>query len=408
MKKTPIILGLGLALVVTLAGCNNTTYSENAVVDKLSHELDHVTNTVSSTDETSNKLSVSNISKKFTSVGETSFTKLTDAYQKAKELSTNIEDNSERVLRKAKQIKREVAGGIKLGSENAKAISELTASMQRYTTSLGKTKSDYKNTVKSIAKLDRLDGNEIDAKITRLGCCLQARNCYLNNILNTLNNIETIISSLENEDNNQTVETEETTDEKPLEETINNGFNFNGTNGYGYGYNNGYNGYGYNNGYNGYGYNNGYRGGPFNPNRNTDTYGPGVTNIDTYRNDGFNRHFNGSNGVNNIESNPENEMNDLMLPQDETTKIVTKEEENMPETKEEQSLTNESTSLKKEIKEEKNKSSSPQPIPSKTLRNKTTTVDNKTTTVDNKVKGHTQNAMIDINQKIDKLIKKAD
>ncbi len=381
MKKSPFILGLSLAAVFALTGCNNTA-NDQAILNRLSGQLDRVVNTVASVSTTNEgNLSISNVSKQFSSMPSESFSRLSNAYQSAKTIATTIEDNKELVLRKVKIIKKEIAGGLELGNENAKAISELTSAMQRYTTSLNKTKSDYKNTVKSIAKVN--DSTQLDAKITRLSCCLEARDCYLKNIIMSLDNIQSILdaaennqaengeqtdnsevnnsSDSENKDNNAiTIDTDKLLRDM-LEERLRNGncpdrncftpnncpdgncySNGNCPDGYcppsqntgiapqsapikdsnvqeaeapiynGYNFNYGYGGYpnGYNNGYGQYGYGNGYYGNSmFNPNRNTDTYGPGVTNIDTYRGYGngafggygANRHFGGSNGINNVD-----------------------------------------------------------------------------------------------------------
>lgn len=452
MKKSTFVLGLSLSAILAIAGCTNNTTNDQAVIDKLSTQLDRVTNTVSA-------VSVANIDEitreDFDGNVETisQLSRLSGSGQTASAIARNIENNRYQILRKAKAIKKSITGGqLILGNDNARAISELTTSMQKYTTELTRTKSDYRNTVRSMAKLND-SGTQFDAKLTRLSCCLESRDCYLNNILNTLNNVEGILNTASNSNgetsgsqngqnttgqnaagqnaNNQNSSNRKDWGNKTPEDYANepngtnNGYNsseknLNNTNnsnnsnnsGNSFGSNqnlipfnyNGYcpdgncfngnancpdgncynnancpdgNCYDYNlncpngNCYNGniantnaYGMNRGL----FNPGRNTDTYGPGVTNIDTYRytgngyrngfgngygygyNNGFNRfngnnmqgmrHFNGSNGINAIL--PSDASNDQEMPTsviDETAipvetiteKAEAKQEANKPE-----------------------------------------------------------------------------
>ena len=452
MKKSTFVLGLSLSAILAIAGCTNNTTNDQAVIDKLSTQLDRVTNTVSA-------VSVANIDEitreDFGGNVETisQLSRLSGSGQTASAIARNIENNRYQILRKAKAIKKSITGGqLILGNDNARAISELTTSMQKYTTELTRTKSDYRNTVRSMAKLND-PGTQFDAKLTRLSCCLESRDRYLNNILNTLNNVEGILNTASNSNgetsgsqngqnttgqnaagqnaNNQNSSSRKDWGNKTPEDYANepngtnNGYNsseknLNNTNnsnnsnnsGNSFGSNqnlipfnyNGYcpdgncfngnancpdgncynnancpdgNCYDYNlncpngNCYNGniantnaYGMNRGL----FNPGRNTDTYGPGVTNIDTYRytgngygngfgngygyeyNNGFNRfngnnmqgmrHFNGSNGINAIL--PSDASNDQEMPPsviDETAipvetiteKAEAKQEANKPE-----------------------------------------------------------------------------
>lgn len=456
MKKSTFVLGLSLSAILAIAGCTNNTTNDQAVIDKLSTQLDRVTNTVSA-------VSVANIDEITRedfdgNVGTISqLSRLSGSGQTASAIARNIENNRYQILRKAKAIKKSITGGqLILGNDNARAISELTTSMQKYTTELTRTKSDYRNTVRSMAKLND-PGTQFDAKLTRLSCCLESRDCYLNNILNTLNNVEGILNTASNSNgetsgsqngqnttsqnaagqnaNNQNSSNRKdwgnktpedyanesngsnngyNSSEKNLNNTNNSNNNANNSNNSGnsfggnqnlipFNYNgycpdgNCFNGnaicpdgncynnancpdgncYDYNlncpngNCYNGniantnaYGMNRGL----FNPGRNTDTYGPGVTNIDTYRytgngygngfgngygygyNNGINRfngnnmqgmrHFNGSNGINAIL--PSDASNDQEMPTsviDETAipvetiteKTEAKQEANKPE-----------------------------------------------------------------------------
>ena len=440
MKKSTFVLGLSLLAILAIAGCTNNTTNDQAVIDKLSSQLDRVTSTVSA-------VSVANIDEITRedfggNAGTISqISRLSGSSQTASAIARNIENNRYQILRKAKAIKKSITGGqLILGNDNARAISELTTSMQKYTTELTRTKSDYRNTVRSMAKLND-PGTQFDAKLTRLSCCLESRDCYLNNILNTLNNVEGILNTASNS-NGETSNNQNATDQNAAGQNANNQnnssqkdwgnktpedyaneqngtsnnhnssgnnsnnsgnsfsgnqnlipFNYNDYCPNGNCYNNEncpdgncYNNYAncpngncydYNlncpngNCYNGniantnaYGMNRGL----FNPGRNTDTYGPGVTNIDTYRytgngygsgfgngygfgyNNGFNglngngtqgmRHFNGSNGINAIlpsdasngQEMPASAIDEATIPvENSTEKTETKQEAKKPE-----------------------------------------------------------------------------
>lgn len=494
MKKTTFILGLSLSAILAIAGCANNTTNDQAVIDKLSTQLDKVINTVS-------EVSVANIDEiSREDIGGIQFTSqstLSGARQPATAIAKNIESNRYQILRKAKTIKKDIVGGdIKLGNDNARAISELTNSMQKYTTELTRTKSDYRNTVRSISKLDDTN-TQFDAKLTRLNCCLESRDCYMNNILQSLNNVESILDALDNNTNNNNnnndyTNTQQDTSESntkdwgnktPEDYTNSNSTNipsnFNipnynlpqnyNSNQYNYTPNcpdgncfnnqNCENGICYNNvaGMNGYTYNRG----PFNPNRNTDTYGPGLTNIDTYRftgngyNYGYNfgpnnqgmRHFNGSNGVNNIMPNDnfENQtqelvQNDEIEASKQTTETDKLDEENnkkendKPTEQQQKTVDSEtknnitSTEINSEKKtvtssEQAKDKTRPQPKKAETLdietESKIKTVsaqkaDDKKQSEENpqssnltgedKVKGHTSAMNVDINKDIKKLL----
>ena len=297
MKKILFITGLTLASVLALTGCGDNA-NETAAIDNLSHQLDRVTNTVSAVSNGNDKtLDVDMISQTQPYEG------LNGTYESINQSNQTIANTKSQILQKVKTIKKQLVDGVKLGNSNTNAISELTTAMQRYNNNLGKTKSDYNRSISGISKLkNNPDDKMMGAKLTRLSCCMSARECYLKNILSSLESIENILNGVENSyDDNSAEEYEQydesqmqfdnTTIEQPQQETqmpqnaeIMNGnytlpYNSNGIN------NGAFNGaYGYGNGYNNaYGYGNGYGFNKFNPSRNTDTYGPGVTNIDTYR-----------------------------------------------------------------------------------------------------------------------------
>lgn len=321
MKKLLIFAGV-LATSLSLAGCSGT--NESAVINRLSHQLDRTANTVSTINQdASSDIAIENISKLFSNKASTSqISVLSEAYQSSANAASSARGLSNKINKKIINIKKSIAGNIKLGNDNTGTINELTTSMQKYTSNLNKTKSEYKNVANAIYKIgEDNESEQLDVKLAKLSCCVEARNCYMQNLLLTLENIENILNGIEestqeeNEDNQVQNSFEndlisQQTKDLPAQNSTQINQNYPFSNGYYpnqpynqntmyYGGANGYNN-AYNNGY-GYGYGSyGWRGG-FNPDRNTDTYGPGATNIDTYKFNGNNRHFNGSNGINMID-----------------------------------------------------------------------------------------------------------
>lgn len=349
MKKY-LLFSIFMVAILTLTGCSGT--NEASIINRLSHQLDRTTSTVNSiTSDTSSALALDNISKLFSeNASMTQISTISQAYQNSSQNALALSETASKITKKIISIKKSIAGNIKLGNQNSSAINQLTSSMQKYTNSLNKTKSDYKNAAKQIYKFsDTENTNELTANLAKLSCCVESRKCYMDNLLLTLENIENILSVLETEqnlndnlmgntssettnvsNNENTTNTQNTTerigqpqqmlyeneyyddlsDKQNLQENIYNqnlqnqnyGTNYNNyrpapnIQNYNQNFNQNYNGQYY--GYNGY---NNWRGG-FNPDRNTDTYGPGVTNIDTYKFYGNNRRFQGSNGVNMIEA----------------------------------------------------------------------------------------------------------
>ena len=383
--KSKYILGLSISAILALTGCS-ASGNEAAVIDKLSHQLDRVTNTVVSvTNPTSQELSSSKVTEIISKTAPTKISTLSGAAQKTKHSLKNISLDQDKIVAKIKAIKRQIVDIPKLNQENSNAINELTLAMQRWTNSLSKTKTEFRNTVRGLYKLPSENKSLIKAKLARLSGCIQARETYIDNILTALQNIEEILNDIsldstkpEQTNNPQQNQIEENLDNQKIpqddkilnqdiqhlensslqehesqenEKTLNKNQqqalleqslkNENATvnpqqenkpekenqeldnienkqpvqegqpaNWKGYNPYNGANGFSGYNGVNNYGINgNGIRGGALNPNRNTDTYGPGITNIDTYRYNGNgeyygigqgSRHYNGSNGVNEI------------------------------------------------------------------------------------------------------------
>ncbi len=247
------------------------------------------------------------------------------------------------LLSQTAMIKNQLSKKPKLSKNQVKALNGLTNNISKFATNLNNTKNDITNSVKMIKKNSSPNvynettmgsyylslNNHLDARLTYIrnlmssldqvgsvlgecdGCYDNAPNAnmkyqgydynnynnynYTNNYYALPNNEtttkqETSQKETKKEENksNKNIDTYQT---NPVNNKVNENVNTNNypQNRYGNrGYNNAYNG-NYNNGYynNGYGttyYNsNGLNRTPYNPSRNTDTYGPGITNIDTYR-----------------------------------------------------------------------------------------------------------------------------
>lgn len=246
------------------------------------------------------------------------------------------------LLAQTATLKASLNSHVKLGKSEIKALNSLTNSISKYVTSLNNTKTDIASSVKSIKKLSNLSENaeQSGAYLQSLNNHLEARMCYFRNLLNSINEAERIVlgnctncqydepqqpssngepiyynyndyshnynfnerdtqttspaetsrissgkevSNKDKENKNKSIKNIDTYKPAPVKQENENNENVDtmpeGYRNPQYGYNNGYYGerYGYNNGYYNR-YNNG-----FNPNRNTDTYMPRVTNIDTYR-----------------------------------------------------------------------------------------------------------------------------
>lgn len=434
MKKSLFIIGLSLASILALTGCNQNA-NETAAIDKLSHQLNRVTNTVAALANGNENQVKTNLISKYSN-NSSLFSKFSDAYQDLSATNEQIKTLKTDILKKVKTIKKQIVDGVKLGNSNTNAIIELTDSMQKNNNNLHKTRSEFNSILKNISKINsQPDETTVDAKITKLTCCLNARECYLKNIYHALENIENILGNLENDEQNvqdyqtydyQAPEPTNYEEHQPsLQQPQNNLSNVNFTNIPAYP--NGYNGYNmpYNYGYNG-AYPNAYPNGfnKFNPNRNTDTYGPGITNIDTYHNTNqapfAGRHFGGSNGINSVqvesENQPEqqNEQNEEVKFEDNSTKNENQEQEKQHS----ESSTTQKIKFESENAQPQTIHPKRPPIPAETkqedeqLKIKTVSTQEAEQANDeegeDKVKGHTQTVnciTLDINKKIEKLIK---
>lgn len=314
MKKIILSSIAGIAALV-LVGCGSS--SQDNAIKNLSSQLDRVTNTVGSM-TTSQYATLAP-----TSYNVNDYTKSNNQYgyvgsQISKMQASAYEQESlqDLLLTKSATLKAELNQKLKLNKEQIKALNGLTNSISKYATNLNSTKSDINNSVKMIRKnsCNNCQNEQIGAYYQSLNNHLDARLCYFRNLLNTMDQIENIIgcpncnkTQNQNETNNVI---QENTNQTPI---VDNQPIVNNVNGYNNGYNNGY----YNNGYynNGYNYNR-----TFNPSRNTDTYRPGIRNIDTYRanpnqnpvGNGYNYRYNANNiPVNNIQTQEEINQKDM-------------------------------------------------------------------------------------------------
>ncbi len=315
MKKI-ILSGLLIGSCLMLASCGTT--GEDAAIKNLANQVDKLNNVVANTNVVDTKTFDN---ENFSSQAEDN-SAIRNIYQKTKNSIENQNSFKNKILEKTASIKNALASSdLKIGNKNVKAMRELSNTLSKYTNKLANTNNEYKKTAKSVAKMKNSSTqNEatLGARLSRLSSCADSRSCYYNNILNTLSQIETLLnkdttvkdniieSDINTNDYNNTNDStlynncdngvcydqngntinggffddngnfvnDETSPNKNYLSNTNQTFN-NPSN------NNPYrNRYPYNNGAN----NNNYRNNRFNPDRNTDTYAPNISNIDTYKN----------------------------------------------------------------------------------------------------------------------------
>ena len=340
MKKLFFLGIMCLGSTLCLFGCGN---NQEAVLTNLANKIDLLNNTVSSVSYAGEKIpSISSLTteqaKNYAGI-----------YQSAKDIIKNQNDYKTAIIAKNGLIKNKIANKeISLTNQNCKALIDLTNSLARNTKNLNETKSEFTKSVTEVKKtIDNSASTtaQISAKLNRLSNCMDSQNCFYKNLLNTLNNIEKILeiednsfdystltnltpSSLTSTENttseNETFEEDNSKDFQELlyhfllnnyinnqnlnnncnncesnknEEIINNNEteaknlpqnlpNYNAENFNNGNLNNSYNNLYPNNRNFGYNY-------LINPSRNTDTYRPWTSNIDTYRfNPNINQRFN--------------------------------------------------------------------------------------------------------------------
>ena len=325
MKK--IIIGacaIGMCFVLTACG----TSKNDATLTRLGNQLDETANTISN----------------IQTINPTEITLTADSLEKisAKEspypLYRNIRTAQESlqteeqiksiILNKTTNIKSNLSKNLTLSKSQISAIKELTENLGKYTNSISYSKNDLQSTAKAINSLKKnveKFSPQLNAKINRLTCNSNARSAYYENLLATLNEIENCVypygydnqMALYKEQNTQnqfntsqntTNDTNESENKQGIknidtyQQTTNNYTNCNDCDDkncenctnqpqqpqY---YNQYATPYGLRNHYP-YNYSAITPYSQFNPNRNTDTYGPTLRNIDTY---GNNYAYNGIN-----------------------------------------------------------------------------------------------------------------
>ena len=242
----------------------------------------------------------------------------------------NEEDLRQDVLEITAMLKSKKNENYKLSKKKTKAIQELIANVNNYTTSLEETKPNIKKTVSAVYKYstaEYVDPYLLRSGYLELNNLMQERATYLANIRNGFVEINNLLdeeqyentiknnSELQKNDTKNSINTtQNSTSESPKTskniDSFNNSAKDYANNPQGYNreiemnreynfirppYNQMQNSQNF--------YYNGYRNTLFNPNRNTDTFYPRISNIDTYR---FNPYYYGNYyagefyGVNNI------------------------------------------------------------------------------------------------------------
>lgn len=208
MKK--IILGsLAVAMCFTVTACG--TSQGNATVTSLGNQLDQTANTISSVETVSpTELTLSEVMNEEESKDSCKHS-LHDNMLLAQQSLLNEEYYKMDILNKTSKIKNKLSKDVKLSKAQANAVKELTSNLTKYTNSVGYTRNELKNTVKSISSLKKntdKNSDKINAKLNKLACNSNTRACYYQNILNTLNQIENFIGIDEDDTNSQDSTTE--------------------------------------------------------------------------------------------------------------------------------------------------------------------------------------------------------
>ena len=318
MKKI-ILSGLLLGGCFMLASCGTT--GEDAAIKNLANQVDRLNNVVANASVVDTKtIDLENYSN-----GEGEQSAIRNIYQKTRTSIDNQNSYKNKILEKTASIKQSLSSNeLKIGNKNVKAMRELSSTLSKYTNKLANTNNEYKKTAKSVAKLknnQNTSSSVLGAKLTRLSSCADSRSCYYNNILNTLSQIEIILNNgavvqnnvLENNVNQNDFNNQ---NDSTLYNNCDNGvcYDKNGNvvngsyfdnkgnlvnnntpanNNYVNNTNQNFNAPQYNNNVYRNRYpqnagtnNNYYRNNGLNPDRNTDTYAPNISNIDTYRHNG--------------------------------------------------------------------------------------------------------------------------
>ncbi len=198
MKKT-ILGSCAILACLAMTGCGNN--SDESAINSLKTELDRVTNTITqsaSIDDAKYTLTDSDLA----NVSNTS--SLSTANKTTKSLLENQEALKNNILNVTAQIKQSLSkDNIKLGNSKVKAIKDLTASLNKYNTNINLSNNELKNSAKSVDKVKstyKTNAEQVTARLNRLSCSSNTRNCYLQNLLNTLYQVQGILGTTDNGD----------------------------------------------------------------------------------------------------------------------------------------------------------------------------------------------------------------
>ena len=290
-------------LLITLSGCNE---NDSQVISNISTQIEKTSNVVNST--SSNEVNTVSIryddnTLPIIQVKNTAY--LNMLYE---------EDLRQDVIEMTAVLKTKINKNYKLGKSKSNAVKQLLKNIENYTNCLSKTKENVKEKVNNIDKytsVNSVDPNLARSSYLELNNLMQERATYLTNIRNALVEINNIIDDdkafyskntenlIENDNNtkNTPIERDKSqniaeNDKKTIKnidtfdnsakDYANNTQKYNRELDYDREYNfirPPYNQMQNNPNF----YYNGYRNTLFNPNRNTDTFYPRISNIDTYR-----------------------------------------------------------------------------------------------------------------------------
>ena len=339
--KGKIFLGMSaLVLSLALAGCGGT--SEENAVNNLSSQLDKTNNSIATVreySETDLDLTKEMLDKLATNENCKQIQRNVQIAKNAL-MAENYYRNS--VMNETAKIKQHLyRGDLKLAKNQVSALKDLSANLSKYNNNVTRSSSEFNSTFRNFKNSKRSahkNPERINTRLNKLACNSNARCAYYENLLNTLNQVEDILGIYNNEtNNNQTINepsekeienenSQNSTQNDKIEEENNSGLvknidtyrpiqdvnNSNNVNINNLPANNNFNNMNFANNYPNNIANNPNnmmyypdnmigRRHVLNPNRNTDTYGPTIRNIDTYRadgnyyNNGFNYGFNSNN-----------------------------------------------------------------------------------------------------------------
>lgn len=339
--KGKIFLGMSaLVLSLALAGCGGT--SEENAVNNLSSQLDKTNNSIATVreySETDLDLTKEMLDKLATNENCKQIQRNVQIAKNAL-MAENYYRNS--VMNETAKIKQHLSrGDLKLAKNQVSALKDLSANLSKYNNNVTRSSSEFNSTFRNFKNSKRSahkNPERINTRLNKLACNSNARCAYYENLLNTLNQVEDILGIYNNEtNNNQTINepsekeienenSQNSTQNDKIEEENNSGLvknidtyrpiqdvnNSNNVNINNLPANNNFNNMNFANNYPNNIANNPSnmmyypdnmigRRHVLNPNRNTDTYGPTIRNIDTYRgngnyyNNGYNYGYNSNN-----------------------------------------------------------------------------------------------------------------